>query len=277
MLNTDTPLISIITAVYNGADYLPALIESVLAQDYRHYEHIIVDDGSTDAGATVAVLERYPHLRWWSRENKGQYATQNEGLAAAQGDIIVVISADDMFASADVFSQVVAYWQVHPEVELVYGKTLRMDVLGNPIAAYDFVTGPSKWLLRHYCYVQHCSLFVARKLIEGQQITFNPDLQHAGDWDWIIRLFDASTRVAHVKMPFGVIRTHPNQTSRSVTTFDEYRYICDTYGGSFFLYRLFRRLAIVRAMLLLGLDTLRKRGLGQFIRVFAGWLRRRLT
>src|SRR3990172_9086208 len=87
-------LISVITAVYNGADYLPDLIESVQAQDYTHYEHIIIDDGSTDDGATVAVLQRYAQadsrIRWWTRENKGQYTTQNEAIEAARGDTIVI-------------------------------------------------------------------------------------------------------------------------------------------------------------------------------------------
>src|SRR5438876_704742 len=71
------------------------LIKSVLEQDYLHIEHIIIDDGSTDDGATVEVLKRYPHLRWWSRENKGQYATLNEGLATARGSVVGIISADD--------------------------------------------------------------------------------------------------------------------------------------------------------------------------------------
>ena len=74
------PLITIITPVYNGAEYLDELIQSVLRQDYPNIEHLIIDDGSQDGGATVSVLQKYPHLRWWSRENKGQYATMNEGL-----------------------------------------------------------------------------------------------------------------------------------------------------------------------------------------------------
>jgi glycosyltransferase involved in cell wall biosynthesis len=52
------PLISIITPVYNGADYLDELILSVLQQDYPHIEHIIIDDGSNDNGATLAILKK---------------------------------------------------------------------------------------------------------------------------------------------------------------------------------------------------------------------------
>src|SRR5215207_4022064 len=93
----DNVLVSIITAVRNGAPYLESLIESVLAQDYTNFEHIIIDDGSDDNDATVSILKRYPHIRWWSCENKGQYATQNEGLVAAKGSIVGIISADDVY------------------------------------------------------------------------------------------------------------------------------------------------------------------------------------
>ncbi|MBE3118290.1 MAG: glycosyltransferase, partial [Candidatus Atribacteria bacterium] len=90
------PLVSIITPVYNGAAFIEELILSVQRQDYPNIEHIIIDDGSRDDGATIAILKRYPHLRWWSRENKGQYATMNEGLEAAKGEFVCFISADDL-------------------------------------------------------------------------------------------------------------------------------------------------------------------------------------
>ena len=75
---------------------METLIQSVLNQDYPNIEHIIIDDGSQDNGVTVSVLSKYHHLHWWSRPNKGQYATMNEGLLAAQGEIICFVSADDL-------------------------------------------------------------------------------------------------------------------------------------------------------------------------------------
>ena len=163
-MNTDRPLISIITAVHNGADYLRPLIDSVLQQDYPNVEHIVIDDGSNDGGATVEILEHYPHLRWWSRENRGQYATQNEGIKAARGEIVGIISADDLYETPDTFSRVVNYWQDHPGCNMVYGKTRRIDAAGQLFPYQLDVTGhyPLDWL-RYVLYIQHCSLFVTRK------------------------------------------------------------------------------------------------------------------
>jgi glycosyltransferase involved in cell wall biosynthesis len=63
-----SPLVSIMTPVYNGSKYIEELILSVKSQDYTEIEHIVIDDGSADNGATVDILKRYPHVRWWSRE-----------------------------------------------------------------------------------------------------------------------------------------------------------------------------------------------------------------
>src|ERR1035437_2844540 len=90
------PLVSIITPVYNGAMYLDKLIQSIQNLDYPNIEHIIIDDGSTDNEATINVLKKYSHLRWWTRPNRGQYATMNEGLEAAKGEFICFICADDI-------------------------------------------------------------------------------------------------------------------------------------------------------------------------------------
>ena len=100
------PFFSIITPVYNGAAFLPDLIASVQAQTFSDYEHIIIDDGSTDDGATIGVLEAVDDSRihWWTRANRGQYATQNEGIQAARGRWIVVIAADDILAAPDVLA-----------------------------------------------------------------------------------------------------------------------------------------------------------------------------
>ena len=115
-MTTDQPLVSIITPVHNGAKYIEKLIESVRTQDYHNIEHVIIDDGSTDDDATVAILRKYPHLNWWSRENKGQYATMNEGLEAARGELVCFISADDVMASGAVHCAV-EFMQAHPNYD----------------------------------------------------------------------------------------------------------------------------------------------------------------
>lgn len=111
------PLISIVTPCLNRAHYLPEAIESVLAQGYAHFEHIIVDGMSTDA--TPAVLERYPHLRVIREPDRGLYDALNKGLRAARGEITGHLNSDDLYAPGTFRAVAEAF--AAPGVEAVYG------------------------------------------------------------------------------------------------------------------------------------------------------------
>lgn len=208
------PLISIITPVYNGAAYLDELILSVLAQDYSNYEHIIIDDGSNDDGATIAILKKYPHLRWWSRANKGQYATMNEGLTAAQGEIVTVICADDKYADASVLSSVIDCWQQHSDCGVLYGNTLRMNEHSELLPLNPTLPKPP-YSARFLCYwlpIAHCSLFVKKQRLLEHELFFDLSLRYVADWDWIIRLAQV-TNFAYLNQSLSVYRMHSQQTS----------------------------------------------------------------
>lgn len=128
-MTTGLPLVSIVTPVYNGAQFIEDLILSVKKQDYPNVEHIIVDDGSNDNGATIEILKKYPHLRWWSHPNQGQYATMNEGLSAVNGDFVCFVSSDDILLSGAIKS-VVDFLLSHPEMDGVFGLTDYIDGQG---------------------------------------------------------------------------------------------------------------------------------------------------
>lgn len=276
---TQYPLISIITAVRNGAPFIGQLIESVLHQDYPHFEHIIIDDGSTDDGATVGILANYPHLNWWSRENKGQYATQNEAIAVARGELISIISADDVYFSPHTFSRVYECWSSYPDVELIYGKTLHMDTGGTLLPYQVDITGNyPKWLMRCYEYIQHCSLFVSRGFLVQNGVLFDGSFKYAGDWDWISRLVNASTQIRYLNEPLSVIRDHPNQTSRkaAVQAIElEHRRVCTNNHASYLGHRLITKLVQYRAMTLIATATLRTAGINGLFRLGNDWLHRR--
>jgi len=87
--------ISVITPAFKSCDTLQRAIESVLAQDYPHYEHVVVDGGSTDG--SVELLGRYPHLRWISEPDKGQVDAMRKGFALSSGEIIGNLNADDWY------------------------------------------------------------------------------------------------------------------------------------------------------------------------------------
>jgi glycosyltransferase involved in cell wall biosynthesis len=269
------PLISVITPSFNGAAYLPALIESVKTQTYQNFEHIIIDDGSADNGATAEVLNGYPHIRWWSRENKGQYTTQNEGILATKGDIIVIIAADDVFFSSHIFQLIIDSWDRNPEYELIYGHTARMDENELLLPVLDINCPPSKWLIKQISYIQHCSLFVSKSFLLTNQLFFDSTYKYAGDWDWIVRILKTSHNIGYIPKTLSTIRMHQNQTSRINTRKSivfEHKKVSREHGGSYLLHAIFSKLINWRAMALLGQYTIRKEGIKAFSKRFFFWL-----
>jgi len=92
------PEVSVIIPAYNGARYICEAIESVLNQTYRHFEIIVIDDGSTDN--TREVLEPYiknSSIRYFYQDNAGPGAARNYGIKYAQGSYICFCDQDDWY------------------------------------------------------------------------------------------------------------------------------------------------------------------------------------
>jgi glycosyltransferase involved in cell wall biosynthesis len=110
---------SIITVCYNSISTLEHTIQSVLSQDFKDFEYIVVDGGSTDG--TLDILKKYEHqLRYISEKDKGIYDAMNKGLKMAKGEIIGMIGSDDFYPSNDVLSAVNQSFEIS-QADSVYG------------------------------------------------------------------------------------------------------------------------------------------------------------
>jgi glycosyltransferase involved in cell wall biosynthesis len=90
------PRVSVIVAVYNGANYLAEALESVLRQDYADIEIVVVNDGSTDA--TAGVMARFgSDIIGLHQDNKGQGAGRNAGVRASSGNYLAFLDHDDLW------------------------------------------------------------------------------------------------------------------------------------------------------------------------------------
>lgn len=90
------PLISVIMSVYNGAEYLGGSVESILNQNYRSFEFIIINDGSTDDSLKILKSYKDGRIRIVSRENRGLVYSLNEAVGLAKGKYIARQDADDI-------------------------------------------------------------------------------------------------------------------------------------------------------------------------------------
>ena len=115
---SDAPLVSVVIPTYNLGRYLGATIDSILAQDYRRVELIVIDDGSTDN--TRDILASYgDRLRWQAQPNSGQVAALNRGWRLSRGEILSWIGADDLLLPNAV-STSVKWLAERPDVVLTY-------------------------------------------------------------------------------------------------------------------------------------------------------------
>ena len=206
------PLVTIMTPVFNGSEYIDELIQSVLQQDYPNIEHLIIDDGSQDDGATIAVLEKYSHLRWWSRENLGQYATMNEGLNAARGSVVCFVSADDIVTTFAI-RLAVQYLVSHPKHDGVFGITSRVDKNGEALPnTLPFRRAPMVFI-PYFAHVSHCSLYIKKRSLLHHQLDFDSSLKFVGDYEWMIRI-RSKLKIGKINQELSTVRIHKNQTSQ---------------------------------------------------------------
>ena len=92
------PLVSIVIPVYNGSNYMREAIDSALAQDYENKEIIVVNDGSTDGGATEEIALSYgDSIRYLHKENGGVSSALNLGIANMRGEYFSWLSHDDRY------------------------------------------------------------------------------------------------------------------------------------------------------------------------------------
>jgi glycosyltransferase involved in cell wall biosynthesis len=108
-----SPQVSVVIPTFNRAWCLREALDSVLAQDFRGFELIVVDDGSTDD--TPQMLGAYGEsIRLLRQENRGVSAARNAGVAAAQGDLIAFLDSDDIWLPGKLARQV-EFFRRHPE------------------------------------------------------------------------------------------------------------------------------------------------------------------
>jgi glycosyltransferase involved in cell wall biosynthesis len=100
IINTNLPLVTVITVVYNGAEVIEETIKSIIGQDYPKLEYIIIDGGSTDG--TLDIIKKHANniSKFVSEKDEGIYDAMNKGILFAQGEWINFMNAGDTFVNA---------------------------------------------------------------------------------------------------------------------------------------------------------------------------------
>ncbi|HEX4373429.1 MAG TPA: glycosyltransferase family 2 protein [Puia sp.] len=199
--------ISIITPSYNQGRFLEDAIRSVIGQDYPDFEHIIIDNCSTDD--TIGIIKKYPHLKWISEPDKGQSDALNKGFKLASGEIIGWLNCDDFYLPNS-FKKVNEILQ-HPKITGVYSDLKFCDVNKQIIQHYRS-NRPSKFLSMFHTYISSEVFFFKRKIIDDD-IRVETKLNYCMDQDFIAAILHKNYKLRYIKDCFAVFRWHGSNKS----------------------------------------------------------------
>ena len=128
------PRVSVVIPTYNQAKYIGEAIASVREQTFTDWELIIIDDGSTDATATVVAQQAAARMRYVARPKEERSRARNAGLDLAQGELVAFLDDDD-FWGPDYLAKQVANFASHPGLGLSFTAAYDTDPTGKVVRA----------------------------------------------------------------------------------------------------------------------------------------------
>lgn len=205
-------LVTTIIPVFNRPAQLSEAVQSVLDQDYRPIEIIIVDDGSTDETLAVARALQQSHpdiVRAISKINGGPGLAREHGRQRAQGEFIQYLDSDDVLLPGKFSAQAAALLHA-PEAGVAYGITLFRDASGEARPSPHKATGEAiktmfpRFLLERW-WETATPLYRASVCEQAGPWT---DLSLEEDWEYDCRVAALGTRLAYCPVPVSEHRDH---------------------------------------------------------------------
>ena len=178
------PNVSVVIPCYNQAHFLAESVESVVAQTYRNWECIIVNDGSPDNASEVAreLIERYPdhRIKLLEKPNGGLADARNFGIMQAMGTYILPLDSDDVL-HPEMLKRTVEFLESHPRIAIIYTDLFHFGAVQRHVIAeeYDFQ------LLKYANQLNYCSIY--RREVWEKVGGYNTNMTWGyEDWDfWI--------------------------------------------------------------------------------------------
>jgi glycosyltransferase len=182
--------VTIITAVYNNARSLQRTIDSVHNQSYQDIEHIIIDGNSTDGSSEIAMKNISQKCRVISENDLGYYDALNKGIGLAEGCVIGILNADDLFSTQDVISNVVSNFVKNMDLDCVYGDLNYVSRKGGrQIIIRKWISGDfTEKKLKYGWMPPHPTIFMKKKSYEKVG-GFSLRFRISSDYEFILRAF----------------------------------------------------------------------------------------
>ena len=199
---TQTAPVAAIVPLFNGSRFIREAIDSILAQELRPREIVVVDDGSTDGSG--CLLTSYPDIRVIRQPNGGEAAARNRGIREFKEPMIAFLDQDDLWLPRKLALQVCAL-EADPSIDIAFGqhrlivedgaRWFRQDLLGKILIAEL----PGSMLARRQAF-ERCGLY-------------REDMRLGSDIDWLCRAQDAGMKSKLVEEVLLLRRMHRSNSS----------------------------------------------------------------
>lgn len=186
---------TITTPSFNMLSYLKRCCASVRDQQEALFEHIVVDAESTDG--TINWLMQNPQVVPIIGPDEGMYDAVNKGWKAAQGRFLAYLNCDEQYLPGTL-AYVKAYFDAHPDVDVVFGDALLVQPDGSFIGYRKGYVPRRPFLATSHLYVLTCTMFLRRRVVEAGYL-FDSQYKIIGDFDYVLRLLQAGFKAVHLK------------------------------------------------------------------------------
>ena len=185
------PFFSVVVPLYNKEACIQETLEGILAQRYRHFEIVVVDDGSTDHSVEVVQSLHADPIRIVRKENGGVASARNRGIQEAKGDWIVFFDADDtMYPNAlEEYAKMIAAYEDAEVLISSYDISVKRNI---SLPQYHYCTNFFRDTVRYYArgsfYLAWTGVVCAKKECLQSLGGFNENYTHGEDIDMWYRL-----------------------------------------------------------------------------------------
>jgi len=208
---------SIIIATLNNEETILRNLQSIKNQNYKDYEIVIIDGGSSDQTFDQVKKIEFKNLNIKNQKGMGVYNAFNEGIISANGEIIVILNADDFFEEKNALEKISSEFDQDKNINLLMSNIKITNKKNQTLRIYknNFF---KNFMFYFGMMPPHPGIFVKKKVYKNFGL-FNEDFKNAGDFEFLLRVI-GKNKIKYKKIDnFLVNMSHGGKSNKNFKSY----------------------------------------------------------